>query len=97
MINLLGITGHGIPWIAGTLICLVKSSTLAGQEVLMNLLLGEWQTSLPTGKGQPWSQGTAALGLLLWLLPASDVVGKQGVTFRVNAAPIGPPGLRYCG
>ncbi|RLW00561.1 hypothetical protein DV515_00008801 [Chloebia gouldiae] len=39
MINLLGITGHGIPWIAGTLICLVKSSTLAGQEVLMNLLL----------------------------------------------------------
>uniref|UniRef100_A0A8B9P8S4 Phospholipid phosphatase 7 (inactive) n=1 Tax=Apteryx owenii TaxID=8824 RepID=A0A8B9P8S4_APTOW len=40
MINLLGITGHGIPWIAGTLICLVKSSTLAGQEVLMNLLLG---------------------------------------------------------
>ncbi|KAM6316147.1 inactive phospholipid phosphatase 7 isoform 3-T9 [Podargus strigoides] len=41
MINLLGITGHGIPWIAGTLICLVKSSTLAGQEVLMNLLLGE--------------------------------------------------------
>ncbi|XP_025905165.1 inactive phospholipid phosphatase 7 [Nothoprocta perdicaria] len=39
MINLLGITGHGIPWVAGTLICLVKSSTLAGQEVLMNLLL----------------------------------------------------------
>ncbi|XP_064026902.1 inactive phospholipid phosphatase 7 isoform X4 [Pogoniulus pusillus] len=39
MISLLGITGHGIPWIAGTLICLVKSSTLAGQEVLMNLLL----------------------------------------------------------
>ncbi|XP_028571244.1 inactive phospholipid phosphatase 7 isoform X1 [Podarcis muralis] len=39
MINLIGITGHGIPWIGGTLICLVKSSTLAGQEVLMNLLL----------------------------------------------------------
>jgi len=54
MINLLGITGHGIPWIAGTLICLVKSSTLAGQEVLMNLLLGEWQSSLPAGKAQPW-------------------------------------------
>lgn len=82
MINLLGITGHGIPWIAGTLICLVKSSTLAGQEVLMNLLLGEWQTSLPAGKAQPSSRGTAALGLLLWLLPASEVVGKQGVTSR---------------
>lgn len=41
MINLIGITGHGVPWIGGTLICLMKSSTLAGQEVLMNLLLGE--------------------------------------------------------
>ncbi|XP_050782138.1 inactive phospholipid phosphatase 7 isoform X2 [Gopherus flavomarginatus] len=40
MITLIGITGHGVPWIGGTLICLVKSSTLAGQEVLMNLLLG---------------------------------------------------------
>ncbi|XP_067398032.1 inactive phospholipid phosphatase 7 [Emydura macquarii macquarii] len=39
MIKLIGITGHGVPWIGGTLICLVKSSTLAGQEVLMNLLL----------------------------------------------------------
>uniref|UniRef100_A0A8D0BQ65 Phospholipid phosphatase 7 (inactive) n=1 Tax=Salvator merianae TaxID=96440 RepID=A0A8D0BQ65_SALMN len=39
MINLIGVTGHGIPWLGGTLICLVKSSTLAGQEVLMNLLL----------------------------------------------------------
>ncbi|KAF7241090.1 Inactive phospholipid phosphatase 7 [Varanus komodoensis] len=39
MVNLIGITGHGVPWIGGTLICLVKSSTLAGQEVLLNLLL----------------------------------------------------------
>ncbi|XP_072488854.1 inactive phospholipid phosphatase 7 [Notamacropus eugenii] len=39
MVKLIGITGHGIPWIGGTIICLVKSSTLAGQEVLMNLLL----------------------------------------------------------
>uniref|UniRef100_A0A8C5RBZ1 Phospholipid phosphatase 7 (inactive) n=1 Tax=Laticauda laticaudata TaxID=8630 RepID=A0A8C5RBZ1_LATLA len=42
MVNLIGITGHGIPWITGTLICLVKSSTLAGQEVLLNLLLERW-------------------------------------------------------
>lgn len=41
MINLVGITGHGVPWLGGTLICLVKSSTLAGQEVLTNLLLGK--------------------------------------------------------
>lgn len=41
MVKLIGITGHGIPWIGGTILCLVRSSTLAGQEVLMNLLLGE--------------------------------------------------------
>uniref|UniRef100_A0A4X2KZ73 Phospholipid phosphatase 7 (inactive) n=2 Tax=Vombatus ursinus TaxID=29139 RepID=A0A4X2KZ73_VOMUR len=41
MVKLIGITGHGIPWIGGTIICLVKSSTLAGQEVLMSLLLGK--------------------------------------------------------
>ncbi|MEE6505466.1 hypothetical protein FKM82_005529 [Ascaphus truei] len=39
MVKLIGITSHGVPWIGGTLICLWKSSTLAGQEVLMNLLL----------------------------------------------------------
>ncbi|XP_077624531.1 inactive phospholipid phosphatase 7 isoform X2 [Crocuta crocuta] len=39
MVKLIGITGHGIPWVGGTILCLVKSSTLAGQEVLMNLLL----------------------------------------------------------
>lgn len=41
MVKLIGVTGHGIPWIGGTILCLVRSSTLAGQEVLMNLLLGE--------------------------------------------------------
>lgn len=41
MVKLIGVTGHGVPWIGGTILCLVKSSTLAGQEVLMNLLLGE--------------------------------------------------------
>ncbi|XP_040488024.1 inactive phospholipid phosphatase 7 isoform X5 [Ursus maritimus] len=49
MVKLIGITGHGIPWIGGTILCLVKSSTLAGQEVLMNLLLG----TLPGGIGGP--------------------------------------------
>ncbi|MBN3319443.1 PLPP7 phosphatase, partial [Atractosteus spatula] len=39
MVTLLAITGHGIPWICGTLLCLTRSSTLAGQEVLVNLLL----------------------------------------------------------
>lgn len=63
----------------------------------MNLLLGEWQTSLPTGRAQRWSQGTAAMGLLLWLLPDTGVVGKQRVTFRVNAARIGWLGHGYHG
>lgn len=42
MIKLLALTGHGIPWIIGTLVCLTRSNTLAGQEVLVNLLLGEF-------------------------------------------------------
>ncbi|XP_023072695.1 inactive phospholipid phosphatase 7 isoform X2 [Piliocolobus tephrosceles] len=49
MVKLIGITGHGIPWIGGTILCLVKSSTLAGQEVLMNLLLDE-ETEAQRGK-----------------------------------------------
>lgn len=41
MVTLLALTGHALPWIFGTLICLWRSNTLAGQEVLINLLLGE--------------------------------------------------------
>ncbi|XP_066516539.1 inactive phospholipid phosphatase 7 [Hoplias malabaricus] len=37
--TLLALTGHGITWICGTLLCLTRSNTLAGQEVLVNLLL----------------------------------------------------------
>uniref|UniRef100_A0A3B1J1T5 Phospholipid phosphatase 7 (inactive) n=1 Tax=Astyanax mexicanus TaxID=7994 RepID=A0A3B1J1T5_ASTMX len=37
--TLLALTGHGITWIFGTLVCLTRSNTLAGQEVLVNLLL----------------------------------------------------------
>ncbi|XP_061585611.1 inactive phospholipid phosphatase 7 [Cololabis saira] len=39
MVTLLALTGHALPWIIGTLFCLWSSSTLAGQEVLVNLLL----------------------------------------------------------
>ncbi|XP_075041348.1 inactive phospholipid phosphatase 7 [Mixophyes fleayi] len=39
MVKLIGITSHGFPWIIGTLVCMWKSNTLAGQEVLFNLLL----------------------------------------------------------
>lgn len=39
MVKLLAFTGHGIPWVFGTLLCLYRSNTLAGQEVLVNLLL----------------------------------------------------------
>lgn len=40
MVTLLALTGHGITWIIGTVLCLTRSNTLAGQEVLVNLLLG---------------------------------------------------------
>ncbi|KAK2819234.1 hypothetical protein Q5P01_024795 [Channa striata] len=39
MVALLALTGHGITWIVGTIVCLTRSNTLAGQEVLVNLLL----------------------------------------------------------
>uniref|UniRef100_F7BB91 Phospholipid phosphatase 7 (inactive) n=1 Tax=Equus caballus TaxID=9796 RepID=F7BB91_HORSE len=78
MVKLIGITGHGIPWIGGTILCLVKSSTLAGQEVLMNLLLGSsphgWAASpstasfscpLPSWPGTSQGGQTSAR---LWLM-----------------------------
>lgn len=39
LVTLLALTGHALPWVCGTLLCLWKSNTLAGQEVLLNLLL----------------------------------------------------------
>ncbi|XP_076854263.1 inactive phospholipid phosphatase 7 [Brachyhypopomus gauderio] len=39
MVKLIALTGHGIPWIFGIIVCLTRSNTLAGQEVLVNLLL----------------------------------------------------------
>lgn len=39
MVVLLALTGHALPWITGTLFCLWRSNTFAGQEVLVNLLL----------------------------------------------------------
>ena len=41
MVALLTLTGHGITWLIGTIVCLTRSNTLAGQEVLVNLLLGK--------------------------------------------------------
>ncbi|XP_008253460.1 polyisoprenoid diphosphate/phosphate phosphohydrolase PLPP6 [Oryctolagus cuniculus] len=38
LMKLLEISGHGIPWLLGTLYCLSRSDSPAGREVLMNLL-----------------------------------------------------------
>ncbi|XP_059494372.1 inactive phospholipid phosphatase 7 isoform X3 [Stegostoma tigrinum] len=38
IVKLIGVTGHGVPWIGGTVFCLTKSNTSAGQEVIFNLL-----------------------------------------------------------
>ncbi|XP_061834238.2 polyisoprenoid diphosphate/phosphate phosphohydrolase PLPP6 [Nerophis lumbriciformis] len=40
LMKLIEVTGHGIPWLAGTVYCLYKSDSAAGQEVMLNLLLG---------------------------------------------------------
>ncbi|XP_063283587.1 polyisoprenoid diphosphate/phosphate phosphohydrolase PLPP6 [Pelobates fuscus] len=38
MMKLIEISGHGIPWIVGTIYCLYKSDSYAGREVILNLL-----------------------------------------------------------
>lgn len=38
LMKLLEISGHGIPWLLGTLYCLLRSDSWAGREVLMNLI-----------------------------------------------------------
>ncbi|KAL2089351.1 hypothetical protein ACEWY4_014039 [Coilia grayii] len=39
LMKLIEISGHGIPWLAGTAYCLYKSDSTAGQEVMLNLLM----------------------------------------------------------
>lgn len=41
LMKLLEISGHGIPWLAGTAYCLYKSDSAAGQEVMLNLFMGK--------------------------------------------------------
>lgn len=41
LMKLIEISGHGVPWLAGTAYCLYKSDTVAGQEVMLNLLIGK--------------------------------------------------------
>lgn len=40
LMKLIEISGHGIPWLAGAAYCLYKSDSVAGQEVMLNLLMG---------------------------------------------------------
>lgn len=41
LMKLIEVTGHGIPWLAGASYCLYKSDSAAGQEVMLNLLMGK--------------------------------------------------------
>ncbi|XP_034036298.1 phospholipid phosphatase 6 [Thalassophryne amazonica] len=40
LMKLIEVSGHGIPWLAGTVYCLCKSDSATGQEVMLNLLMG---------------------------------------------------------
>ncbi|XP_004068222.1 phospholipid phosphatase 6 [Oryzias latipes] len=40
VMKLIEVSGHGIPWLAGTVYCLYKSDSAAGQGVMLNLLIG---------------------------------------------------------
>lgn len=46
LMKVIEISGHGIPWLAGTLYGLCRSSSSAGREVLINLLFGKSSYSL---------------------------------------------------
>lgn len=48
VVTMLALTGHGLTWLGGTLVCLTRSSTEAGQEVLVNLLLGNQKKKNPS-------------------------------------------------
>lgn len=41
LMKLIEISGHGFPWLAGAAYCLYKSDSAAGQEVMLNLLMGK--------------------------------------------------------
>lgn len=40
LMKLVEVSGHGIPWLIGAAYCLYKSDSAAGQEVMLNLLMG---------------------------------------------------------
>ncbi|XP_012721893.2 phospholipid phosphatase 6 [Fundulus heteroclitus] len=40
LMKLIEVSGHGIPWLAGAAYSLYKSDSAAGQEVMLNLLMG---------------------------------------------------------
>lgn len=40
LMKLVEISGHGIPWLIGAAYCMYKSDSAAGQEVMLNLLMG---------------------------------------------------------
>lgn len=51
LMKLIEISGHGIPWLAGTVYCMYKSDSTAGQEIMLNLFMG---------KTTIWSDPTSA-------------------------------------
>lgn len=67
MVALLALTGHGITWIIGTIVCLTRSNTLAGQEVLVNLLLGKCHATHTTSQSirqiVGWLCGCTCVGI----------------------------------
>lgn len=103
IVNMLALTGHAIPWIVGTIWCLTRSNTLAGQEVLINLLLAllldimtvAGVQKLVKRKG-PWEMSPGFLDYLamdVWSFPAAHasraaMVSKFLLAHLVLAVPL---------
>ncbi|KAK7174072.1 hypothetical protein R3I93_003792 [Phoxinus phoxinus] len=67
-VTLLALTGHGVTWVCGTLVCLSQSHTPAGQELLINLLIALVLDLLTVAGVQklvrrkgPWASGPGLL------------------------------------
>ncbi|KAM8885672.1 inactive phospholipid phosphatase 7-like isoform 2-T2 [Spinachia spinachia] len=85
MVVLLSLSGHALPWFCGAVVCLWRSNTLAGQEVLVNLLLevGEAPRTLGLPAGV---SGLRCHGYVFF--PSSPrQPGRHGVQL-----PVDPPG-----
>uniref|UniRef100_A0A8C2UG65 Polyisoprenoid diphosphate/phosphate phosphohydrolase PLPP6 n=1 Tax=Coturnix japonica TaxID=93934 RepID=A0A8C2UG65_COTJA len=61
LLKVVEVSGHGIPWLLGTLYGLCQSDSSAAREVLLNLLFAHLLTDVLTHKSRPWMSAVFSL------------------------------------